>query len=199
MNSITPISSLSSSALSLLNSESDKDLIEAVETIERRSRNLLVFVENYKKLSQIPKPDKSLISVNTLIQRINSLMATYIEESNTKLNIDINDKNLMLYIDIPQIEQILINLIKNSVEASSSEILISGDVNNESGVIISISDNGSGFSNESEEKAFIPFYTTKSAGSGLGLSITRQIMNMHGGDVDIKTDDSGSRISLLFP
>ncbi len=199
MNSITPISSLASSALSLLDGGHDKDLVEAVETIERRSCNLLKFIENYRALSQIPKPGKELILVKNLTNRISLLMSPFVEESGSRLKCYTEDEQLMIFADLAQLEQILINLIKNSIEASASEITLKGETGGDGSIVLSVTDNGSGFSGESEHRAFVPFYTTKPDGSGLGLSIVRQIIHLHNGNVTLKTGVKGSRIELVIP
>lgn len=198
MNSITPISSLASSALYLLDDSSDRDLIDAVETIERRSNNLLKFVNNYKVLSQLPEPDKNLIDVKGFIKNIIVLMSSFAKESGVSVWEDLISEDIRLYGDITQLEQVLINLIKNSIEAKASKVILKSYIDFNGNTVIAVTDDGEGFSKESESKGFIPFYTTKSQGSGLGLSIVRQILHMHNGMVNLETDKNGSTISLIF-
>ena len=199
MNSITPISSLASSALTLIDRKQNSDLTEALETIERRSRNLMKFVDNYRTLSQIPTPQKELINLLELFKRITILMSSFAEQKEASIYSSVEEDELLIYGDLSQVEQILINLIKNSLEARATTIKLSSKTGESSTVILSVTDNGSGFSDESETKAFIPFYTTKSSGSGLGLSMVRQIMHLHGGEVKIESHGETSTVLLYFP
>lgn len=193
MNSIAPISSLASSSLILID-KSNYDLYSAIETIDRRSRNLLDFVDRYKSLSQIPLPNKKLCNINELIIKVKEVMKQYTEDIIFSSNIE-----EFIFIDPAQVEQILINIIKNSIEAGAHKIIISSEINESGFTNISIEDNGSGFSSEALENAFIPFYTTKDNGSGLGLSIIRQIMYLHGGEIKLSNLQSGTKVTLLFP
>ncbi len=201
MNSITPISSLASTALSLVKKSDNPDLKESIEVIFKRSQNLLGFVENYRKFSQIPKPKRELFNIRDLFKKVKVLMDPLAEISNCEINFNLDDKELLLSADLTQIEQILINLIKNSIEAGATYITMTGTISENGYVLISVSDNGLGFTTESIDEAFIPFYTTKNEGSGLGLSFVRQIMHVHEGTVTIKDDKqiSGSTIILTFP
>lgn len=193
MNSITPISSLASSSLDLID-KSNYDLYTAIETIERRSKNLLEFVDRYKSLSQIPFPKKELCNINEIIFKVKEVMKQYTEDIIYVPKID-----EFVFVDELQIEQSLINLIKNSIEAGANKITITSETNESGYTIITVYDNGSGFTLEALENAFLPFYTTKDYGSGLGLSIIRQIMYLHGGDVRINNLQKGTGITLLLP
>lgn len=198
MNSITPISSLASSALLLINDNVDHDLVEAVKTIERRSQNLLKFIENFKRLSQIPTPKKEVIQISDLLLKIEQLFKPILAANNINFQLSIKDTNMEIYADPTLIEQILINLVKNSQEANSTLISLESDYDKNNRVIISTTDNGSGFSSESKQNAFIPFYTTKPSGSGLGLSIVKQIIHQHNADIEIISNDNGSIVNLIF-
>ncbi|MGL1893686.1 MAG: ATP-binding protein [Spirochaetaceae bacterium] len=198
MNSITPISSLANSALTLTDDSSNPDLIEALQVIENRSRNLLKFVKNYRSISQIPTPKQELIVLKELLDKISTLMVPYLKEYDIKLNIKIDDEQLKLYVDPMLFENVIINLIKNSVEAKSNIIQISSYFEGDETFVV-VSDDGVGLSKESMSKAFLPFYTTKTDGSGLGLSLVRQIMFVHNGSVIIDEVKNGSKLSLVFP
>lgn len=179
MNSLTPIISLSEN-LSVNGSDADV-LVKAMEIIHRRSKGLVSFVNNYKKLTQIPPPKRTNIKIKPLIEDILHLMKGY----GVKLHTLITSDNLTLYADRGQIEQVLINLIKNSLESCSNTdkpaIKLTAMNNNHDQIIITVSDNGSGMEPDILDKIFTPFYTTKAGGSGIGLSICRQIISMHGG------------------
>lgn len=179
MNSLTPIISLSEN---LSGDKEDPELLsKAMETIHRRSKGLVSFVNNYKKLTQIPTPQRSHINIKSLIDDIVSLMNEYEVEFHTLVTSD----NLILYADREQIEQVLINLVKNAQEAclhtGNPSIRITATDNIHGQIIITIADNGSGMEPDILEKIFTPFYTTKPNGSGIGLSLCRQIIAMHGG------------------
>lgn len=198
MNSITPISSLSGSALALVDDNTDEDLVEALNIINNRSCNLLQFVENYRNLYQIPQPKREVIKIQEIIKRIQKLMLSYLNENKVEFCITKSDIEALISVDVVLFENIIINLIKNSVEANSKIIEISwGFINDRT--VLNIRDNGLGFSKESLERAYLPFYTTKSKGSGLGLSIIRQIMFKHNGSINIENIINGSLVQLFFP
>lgn len=201
MNSITPISSLASTALTLVKESDCSDLKESIEVIFKRSQNLLRFVENYRKFSQIPKPNRKLFEIIDLFKKAKVLMDPLAEKSNGKISYNLDDEELLLSADLTQIEQILINLIKNSIEAEATYITMTGNISENGEVLVSVSDNGLGFTTESINEAFVPFYTTKIEGSGLGLSFVRQIMHAHEGTVNIRDtrQSGGSVITLAFP
>lgn len=179
MNSLTPIISLSES---LSRSDSDSEILgKAMETIHRRSKGLVSFVNNYKRLAQIPAPQCSPIKLKSLIDDITNLM----KESGVEFHTLITSDNLTLYADREQIEQVLINLISNAQESCTNNtkpvIRLTAMDNEHNQIVITVSDNGLGMESDVLEKIFTPFYTTKPGGSGVGLSICRQIITMHGG------------------
>ncbi|MBB6479670.1 sensor histidine kinase [Spirochaeta isovalerica] len=199
MNSITPISSLAASVLTLVENDPRSDLVEAIEIIARRSSNLMKFIDNYKSLSQIPSPRMELIGVHSLLSRIAILMSVPENLFDLKVNCEEGEGEIFINGDLSQVEQMLINLVKNSMEASASTVVLSCGTRSDGAVVLSVSDNGSGFTDESLERALLPFYTTKPEGSGIGLSLIRQIMRLHGGDISIKNEETGSCIELIFP
>lgn len=179
MNSLTPIISLSEN---LSQNESDPELLnKAMETIHRRSKGLVSFINDYKKLTQIPAPQPISINIKSLVDDIANLMKGYGVHLQTLITSD----NLTLHADREQIEQVLINLIKNAQESCNNitdpviKLTVMKDAHDQ--IIITVSDNGSGMEADVLNKIFTPFYTTKSAGSGIGLSICRQIIALHGG------------------
>jgi signal transduction histidine kinase len=212
MNSITPISSLASTTNSILSEELDDgaftltkeardDVISAVRTIEKRSHGLMNFVENYRKLTRIPKPDLKVIPVADLFERIASLMKDQIEQSSIDCRISIVPPALKLKADPVLIEQVLINLCKNAVEAvserSDAVIEMAARSDNHGKTVIQIADNGQGIEAEVLDKIFIPFFTTKPEGSGIGLSLSKQIMRLHGGTLKASSE-SGVRTQFTL-
>ena len=199
MNSVTPISSLAETANTLLkenilckqgkireNKETMKDVCEAIDTIEKRSKGLIHFVDNYRKLSRLPKPSLTLFSVSELLCRVKKLMSSHVKNKNITLTFDSKAAHhAQLLADPEQVEQVLINLIKNAVEAlahtKEPRIDLSAFLNDHGRIVCQVTDNGPGIKEEVLEKIFIPFFTTKKQGSGIGLNISRQIMWMHGG------------------
>ena len=202
MNSITPIASLSSTINDLLiNSYSSKnqdmkgsnrieqlpDIHDAVRTIQRRSQGLLNFVDNYRDLTNIPKPNYQIFLIAELFDRVNHLMQTEIEKKAISYQVTVEPKTLELTADPELIEQVLINLILNSIQAVESKndarIELEAGLDGRGNVIIKVTDNGTGIIKDALDKIFIPFFTTKKNGSGIGLSLSRQIMRLHGGSI----------------
>ena len=202
MNSITPISSLASTANDILNSsegmdaqkkdpEVIQDIRDAVQTIQKRSQGLLHFVETYRKITRIPKPQFRIFQVSEIFARVQLLMRQEMETRTIQFCASIDPGTLELTADYELVEQVLINLILNSVQASegrsSARIELSARLDRSGRVLIQVRDNGPGILEEVKEKIFIPFFTTKQEGSGIGLSLSRQIMRLHRGTLSVKS------------
>lgn len=204
MNSIAPIISLSETVTerAAVHGMNEKDyavMVQAMQTIHRRSKSLLGFVENYRKLTRLPLPTLRNFPVSALFEDIRLLFPG---ESDF-IEFRVNPSDLSLYADRAMIEQVLINLLKNAAEACEGipapEIKV--DAYRQAGMaVISVSDNGSGIVPEAIDKVFIPFFTTKVKGSGIGLSLCRQIMNRHGGSISLNSrEEKGTTFLLRFP
>ncbi|HPN37985.1 MAG TPA: ATP-binding protein [Melioribacteraceae bacterium] len=205
MNSVTPISSLASTAEFLLkdklnNSCIDNDLTLAIETIKKRSEGLVKFVEKYRDLAKVPKPNFEIFSVSTLFERIKFLMDSALKDTNIQFFTEISPVNLEINADQDLIEQVLINLLNNAVYAINQkqdpflfkdnyvgEVILKAFIDERGKAVIKISDNGVGIEDEILDKIFIPFFTTKKEGSGIGLSISKQIINAHYGSLSVKS------------
>lgn len=200
MNSITPIASLSSTAYGLLKSNREcevpesmneviGDVRDAVNTIEKRSKGLLDFIENYRKLTRIPKPDFKIVQVKNLFERVRNLMKDQLENQAIDFTMRVDPETLEITADQALIEQVLINICKNSVEAvdgvSNPKIELSAGTDGLGNPVVKVIDNGRGISEEVAEKIFIPFFTTKPQGSGIGLSLSRQVMRLHKGTLSV--------------
>jgi len=201
MNSITPISSLSTTLTTILddfgenntNKFQDEDIETlnevklALETIHKRSSGLLHFVDTYRNLTKIPKPSFGIFQVQKLFDNIHRLMQEEIKRKGIECEISINPESLELSADEQLLEQVLINLIKNSVHAlehaKNPKIELKAFMNKRGRISIQISDNGQGIIKEVLDKVFIPFFTTKPKGSGIGLSLSKQILRLHGGTI----------------
>ena len=202
MNSITPIISLADTFSDRdTTTENDYALIhKAMQTIHRRSKGLVEFVGNYQQLTRIPDPVPDTFSVAAMMNDINHLLRAagiaYITE--------IQPEDMTLFADRTQIEQVLINLIKNAHEAceqnQSPDIKVHIYRNAYQKPIIIVSDNGCGILPDVMDRIFVPFFTTKTGGSGIGLSICRQILTSHGGHITVESKpDKGTKVILSFP
>lgn len=202
MNSVTPIISLSATACTLLgeidknikdnqtiNEEGMEDVKGALDTIQRRSQGLLHFVDDYRNLTRIPIPNFQVVRIFDLFERIQKLLAEQFHEKGIKFSYSIVPSDLEITADPDLIEQVIINLILNSMSAlaASSEPVIKlvSKIDNRGGMIIQVIDNGPGIPEDLYEKIFIPFFTTRKEGSGVGLSLSRQIMRVHKGGISV--------------
>ena len=209
-NVIAPISSLADTLKSRLlqsmpslnnDSGSVDDLELGIDTIKRRSEGLLKFAETYRNLNKITKPNLTKIYVRDLFESINQLMQPTLDQKNIDLQIVLKDTGIMLEADTNLIEQVLINLVVNSIEAvkdkADARIVLSAyrDTNNK--MVISVADNGIGMPEEIIDKIFIPFFSTKKSGSGIGLSLSKQIMMLHRGNIQIHSVEGVGTSFLL--
>ena len=208
MNSITPISSLASTANDILarssgGAEAIEDIRSAVQTIEKRSQGLLHFVDSYRKLTRIPKPNFQIFTASSLFQRVRQLMGPQTAERSITFTSSVDPETLELTADAELIEQVLINLIVNSIQAledrADGRIDLRASMNARGRVVVQVLDNGSGIPEEAQDKIFIPFFTTKKTGTGVGLSICQQIMRLHRGTIAVhSTPDARTVFSLKF-
>jgi len=204
MNSVTPIISLTSIIRETLLpggddnlvvgelSAGDKDdLLRSIRSIESRSKGLLNFVQSYSSLTNIPTPEFSMINVAGLLHQVRTIMHPAMEKSGIGLEVDCEIKDLTIRADPQLIEQVLINLIKNAFEALTNQpgpkIRLRGFISRHGKVLLQVIDNGPGIDQADLDKIFIPFFTTKRDGSGIGLSISRQILYAHKGLLSVKT------------
>ena len=197
MNSITPIISLSETLSergipSQLGEKEYSVMLQAMQTIHRRSKGLLEFVENYRRLTRIPAPIRTQISIAELFTDLKKLFP------------EVPTPELKLNADRTQIEQILINLLKNAREAcsrkSDKKIQVKARKLSAGNTTLTISDNGEGILPDVLDKIFVPFFTTKTSGSGIGLSLCKQIMTLHEGSINVKSEvGKGSSFILTFP
>ncbi len=204
MNSITPISSLSSTVTliiedlknSLKEKCSDEELLESVgdvesafQTIHKRTDGLLHFVNTYRDLTTIPRPQLAIFSVGSLFENVKNLHDEQMKSKNIECVIDVHPETLEVTADEKLIEQVLINLVRNAMQAlkckSAPRITLKGFINKRGRITIQVIDNGCGILPEVLDKIFIPFFTTKSEGSGVGLSLSKQIMRKHGGSISV--------------
>jgi two-component system nitrogen regulation sensor histidine kinase NtrY len=205
MNSITPISSLASTINDLIKSsfelrsllkegqeETLTDICDAAHTIQKRSQGLLHFVDAYRNLTLIQKPNFQIFPIKELFNRLSQLIQTNIKKKNIQFEVRIEPKSLELAADPELIEQALINLLLNALQAVDSQkgpvIQLVARMDSRSHILIQVSDNGPGISKENLEKIFIPFFSTKEGGSGIGLSLSRQIMRLHNASISVQSE-----------
>jgi nitrogen fixation/metabolism regulation signal transduction histidine kinase len=212
MNSITPIASLASTAQGLLKDNKEcevpesmneiiDDVRKAVNTIEKRSNGLLTFIENYRKLTRIPKPAFKVVQIKDLFDRVEYLLKDQFEQSAIKFKKGIDPESLTITADPALMEQVLINLCKNSMEAVNGvihpKIKLKAGTDGRGNPVIKVSDNGKGITEEVLEKIFIPFFTTKPQGSGIGLSLSRQIARLHKATIGVTSTPNEKTVFKL--
>ena len=197
MNTVTPISSLSETLLDF-EGLSD-DLKNGLSTISQSSKGLIKFVDSYRNLTRVAPPVKKAFYFRDLIERVISLtreqavmsgaICTYVEKSD----------DILLYADEGQITQIMINLVKNAIQADARNITITAHITLSEQTVISVANDGLPISRESQDEIFVPFFTTKQEGTGIGLSLSRQIMRLHNGSLTLtRSDENGTVFTLLF-
>ena len=203
MNSMTPIVSLSSHLEKTLDDESETDMGKGIRSIASRSQGLLRFVESYRSLSNLPQPTMSDIDVTDLFDRINRLMEQRLSSSGCTLSVDVEPADMTVLADRHQIEQILLNLLSNAVDAVTDcpvrLIQLNGYVDNRGRPVIAVLDSGAGIPARQLEDIFTPLYTTKEAGSGIGLSLSRQLAHLNRGALTVRSKvGEGSSFLLVF-
>ncbi|MDH5398340.1 MAG: ATP-binding protein, partial [Cyclobacteriaceae bacterium] len=216
MNSITPIASLTSTMRDILKEEVhiDKhictleieamdDLKEGIDTIEGRSTGLIKFIDAYRDYTSIPLPRFKEIKARDLMKHVVKLMKTELKKEDIQCTVMIDPEELTITADEEQMEQVLINIMKNAIEAlkgrSGAYIVLSGGKNKEEGPWLQVTDNGPGIIREALQKIFIPFYSTKNRGSGIGLALSRQIMQLHHGTLTVESEpDDYTKFTLRF-
>ena len=210
MNSVTPISSLASTVNELLEKPKSRseitpeyisDMRGAVLTIQKRSEGLLHFVDAYRSLTRIPRPNFKIFHVTELFSGVEQLLRASFKEKTIELNVRIAPESLELTADPEMIEQVLINLLLNAIQAlhgkSDAKIELTSRLDERGRVIIQVVDNGPGIIPEVLDKIFIPFFTTKPEGSGIGLSLSRQIMRLHRGTITARSEPNVATIFTL--
>ena len=199
MNTITPIVSLSDTLNKCAVQDSlDNNYISGLETISASSKGLLSFVESYRSLTRVAAPIRKSFQVSELVERVFQLTAPYTAEVGVQTFFVERTPDVLLWADENQIAQILINLVKNAAQAGATRIEISADLDSLENVVIEVSNNGSPISKEGQEEIFVPFYTTKQEGTGIGLSLSRQIMRLHNGTLTLTRSDSTATVFALI-
>jgi nitrogen fixation/metabolism regulation signal transduction histidine kinase len=215
MNSITPVASLAKTTVDLVDDAAGKvtdhpdvveelaDVKDAVETVARRSDSLMTFVTSYRRLTQLPPPEKTQFEVAAFLDAVRQLALGGDESGGPALSVDVTPPGLELNGDRGMLEQVLLNLLRNSEQAlagrEDAEIRLSARLNRRGNVCIDVEDNGPGIPADLKQRVFVPFFTTKREGSGVGLALSRQVMIAHGGSISVAdAAPQGTRFTLTF-
>lgn len=217
MNSITPIASLSSTIDGMIRSlqetsttqvepidqETVEEIQQGLQTIHKRSTGLMHFVNTYRNLTRIPKPNFQVTTVKRLIHNLTPLIEEEIKTTNIQFSYEITPEDMEFSVDLELLEQVVINLAKNAIHAledrPNPQLDIKAFLNKRGRVTLQVIDNGEGILPEVLDKIFIPFFTTKPKGSGIGLSLSKQIMRLHGGSITAYSQvEQGTTFTLTF-
>lgn len=213
MNSITPVSSLAKTSTFLVDdaikkAEGQKELLEdlidvrdAVDTVARRSDSLMHFVQSYRRLTRLPPPEKEQLNIKETFVDVVKIASTDWKDKGIAIEQDVSTDGLEIFADRDMLEQMLINLMKNAEQAlegkGNAKVMLSAKLNKRGRIVIEVSDNGPGISDELAAKIFVPFFTTKRDGSGVGLALTRQVMIAHGGSISLASTEGGGATFIL--
>jgi two-component system nitrogen regulation sensor histidine kinase NtrY len=215
MNSITPVASLAQTTADMANDvyeempetspvRTSMDRIrDAARTVARRAGNLMQFVANYRQLAGLPEPAKRRINVLELLNHIGTISAVNNREPKIALAVEVVPAGLELFVDPEQIEQVLINLLRNAEQAlagrEDGNITFRAFLNPRGQVTLEVRDNGPGIDEKILQRIFVPYFTTKPDGSGIGLALARQIVMTHGGSIRAdNAQDGGAVLTLTF-
>ena len=203
MNTVTPIASLSTMLAEGVSQTKEDEQVDrnelkmGLDTIASSSNGLIKFVNSYRSLTRISAPVKKAFYVRELMEKVESLVHeqlcmvgaefTYVEKS----------EDILLYADADQLSQVLVNLVKNALQAGATQMNITAEIDFAESVVITVANNGSPITKENQEEIFVPFYTTKQEGTGIGLSLSRQIMRLHNGSIKLLRSDSKETIFQL--
>jgi len=202
MNTVSPIASLSdalSKYAGLPPEQQEMDVKAGLQTISDSSRDLIRFVETYRELSGVARPVRKAVMLDELVGKVLHLTEQQCADAGAVCSYTASSPDILLYIDEGQVSQIFINLIKNALQAGATAITVTAFIDRVEQIHVRFANNGEPISRESQEQIFVPFFTTKREGSGIGLSISRQIMNQHGGTIDLLASNSTETVfELLF-
>ena len=201
MNTVSPIASLSDALSRSMDEDghSELDVKAGLDTISDSSKNLIKFVQTYRELSGVARPVKKPVMLQQLMESVISLNSEFAASCGAVCTYVQHDSDIVIYADEGQISQIFINMIKNALQAGARHVDISARIGEDDEVVVRVSNDGAPIPTESREQIFVPFFTTKPEGSGIGLSISRQIMRQHNGSVELlRSDSSLTEFAVTF-
>ena len=193
MNTVAPIATLSEALIN----EEGMDVQAGLETISTSSKDLMRFVESYRSLTQALPPVRKAVMVDELVERVLRLNKARASEQGATLTYQARTSDLLIYADEGQIMQVLNNLIKNAVQAGATSIRITSDLNKDDQTVIRVANNGKAIPLRQIEEIFVPFYTTKPNGTGIGLSLSKQIMVRHNGTLLLEQSDQNLTVFVM--
>lgn len=197
MNTVTPIASLSDTMLQF--EGMNDEIRNGLDTISQSTKGLIRFVESYRNLTRVAAPVKKAFYLREAVERVINLTREEALISGSACTYEERSDDIILYADEGQITQILINLVKNAIQADARNITITAEINLNEHIIINVSNDGRPISRESQEEIFVPFFTTKQEGTGIGLSLSRQIMRLHNGTLNLTgSDEEQTTFTLIF-
>lgn len=197
MNTVTPIASLSDTMLQL--EGMNDEIRNGLDTISQSTKSLIRFVESYRNLTRVAAPVKKAFYLREAVERVINLTREEALISGSACSYLEKSDDIILYADEGQITQILINLVKNAIQADARQIAITAEINQYEHIIINVTNDGRPISRESQEEIFVPFFTTKQEGTGIGLSLSRQIMRLHNGTLNLTgSDEKQTTFTLIF-
>lgn len=197
MNTVTPIASLSDTMLQL--EGMNDEIRNGLDTISQSTKGLIRFVESYRNLTRVAAPVKKAFYLREAVERVINLTREEALISGSACSYLEKSDDIILYADEGQITQILINLVKNAIQADARQIAITAEINQYEHIIINVTNDGRPISRESQEEIFVPFFTTKQEGTGIGLSLSRQIMRLHNGTLNLTgSDEKQTTFTLIF-
>ena len=214
MNSITPVASLAKTAVDLLDDVSAKvaqteivgeleDVKDAVNTVARRSDGLMNFVSSYRQLTRLPTPEKTRFKLGDLFADVTRMTTSDWLGKGLALTTNVDPSELDVFADRQMVEQVLINLLQNCehaiIDTKHGQVALSARLNQRGHVTLEVSDNGPGIPDDIASRIFVPFYTTRREGSGVGLALSRQVMIAHRGTITFTNNEQGgARFTLVF-
>lgn len=203
MNSLTPVISICDSLLSDRGA-GHEEILQGLTAVSATGKDLISFVENYRRFTNVPHPEPSLFYVRPFLERMRDVALHQYPDADITVNLNIADNDMILYADERLSAHVVSNIMKNAAEAIISDGSRSGTINVDASVTadeavrIDISNSGPLIPDDEKERIFVPFYTTRSTGSGIGLALARRIMNVSGGSLSLTTRPQ-TKFSLLFP
>ena len=202
MNTVSPIASLSDALNHYIDVPEERreiDVKAGLETISSSSKDLIKFVESYRELAGVAKPIKKGLMVDDLARKVIDLTHEQCAAVGASCSYRAESEDILIYADESQISRILINLIKNAVQAGAKHVSITASIDNSEQILIKVANDGAPITPEAQEQIFIPFFTTKRDGSGIGLSLSRQIMRGHNGTLDlVRSDAQWTEFVMVF-
>ncbi len=206
MNSLTPVASLADTARSLLESndeEAHQQAYEAIDTVAQRAEMLMNFVQAYRQFSRLPAPQPERVDVDKLLHAMAKFVREEADANSVTLTVSVDPAGLQVQADREQLEQVIINLLRNALDAVGEspepKVNLSARLSRRSRPVIEVQDNGGGVPEDLRDRVFVPYYSTRAGGSGVGLALTRQVMTAHGGTASIGDSDlGGARVMLQF-